>query len=300
MREHTSRVIETYTSTLPSATWQQMSEFVRGTVLTRFATGRAARDTERALHALTGFADWVLFTGIGELDPSVLRTDVIDAYTARRLAEVTPAVAERERKLLRTLGGIENGPESRRLTTSAPPSQPYSPDEQNQIRRWTEWQSTDPRRGQCRAIAALGLGCGLTSSEMLSARVEDVLILGDGMAAIAVAGRTVPVTAEWNDALISRLRGEQGSHLIGPRIQSRGPKALNSFIASFGHPAPSPQRMRATWLLNHINGQTPLNTLIEAAGLTSPDVLRRLLPFAVRLEGDDRTAALRLATGGAR
>lgn len=296
----TESVLETYTSTLPPTTWMQVRDFVRGTVRFRFTAGRSSRDVERALNALTGFAEWVLLTGIGNLDDSVLRADVIDAYTAQRLADVSAPVAGRERKLLRTLAGLENSPEPRNRETSAPPSQPYTRDEQDEIAQWAEWQSTEGRRRQCRAIAALALGCGLTSAEMLQVRIGDILLLSDGMAAVDTAGRVVPVTAEWNDSLAVLHNGSTSQFVIAPNAASRKRNTLLGTIRRAGYPSPSPQRMRVTWLLNHIDGATPLNTLIEAAGLTSPDMLRRLLPFAVRLEGENRTTALRLAQGGVR
>jgi hypothetical protein len=296
----TNTILDTYHPTLPTDTWALMRDFVCGTVRFRFTGGRNHRDVERALHALTGFADWVLLTDIADLDASVLSADVIDAYTAHRYAEVEPHIAERERKLLRTLAGLQNGPEDRPSTTTAPPSQPYDRDEQDAIRWWTQWQATDRRRSTCLAIAALGLGCGLTAQEMVHTRARHIVTLSDGMMGVRTEGREVPVTAEWNGELAALKALPANSHVIAPNAGARNPQMLQDVLRSSGQPRPVPQRMRATWLLNHVDGGTPLNTLIDAAGLTSPDVLRRLLPFAIRLEGQERVSALRLSNGGAR
>lgn len=297
----TENLLDTYQPLLPPDTWTRIREFVVGNVRFRWAPGRTPEGVKLGLGTLTGFADWVLSTGVGELDSSVLLPGVIDAYAAFRLREVAGAVAERERKMLRTIAGISNTREERVTSTSASPSKPYTREEQGEIRRWTDWQATEARRLDCLAIATLGLGCGLTAAEMMEARARDIIFLEDGLLGVGTNGREIPVRVGWHDEL-ARLAQEveAGEHLIGRGVSTRNARGLYSLMVELGEFVPSARRMRATWLLAHMDYGTPVPNLLEAAGLESPDVLRRLLPFATRLGGAERAAALRLGTEAAR
>jgi hypothetical protein len=58
---------------------------------------------------------------------------------------------------------------------------------------------------------------------------------------------------------------------------------------------PSSQRMRATWIVCHLNARTPLNVLSTAAGLESIDALARFQPFMHPWPEDDARRLLRTA-----
>lgn len=280
--------------------WAPIRDFVCDAVRDRYADGRAATDVTNALSAVTGFAAWAVASGMDARENTLLRADVIDAYTAYRATSVTVSVSERERKMLRTIAGLSNTPQRDRATTNAMPSMPYTHEEQNDIRRWATIQPSAARRRVCSAIATMGLGCGLTAHEMMSVRASDVLLLEDGMAAVTVDGRIVPVLASWDEEMKELADGQASDFLIAPRGDRRDNISLGVVLSAARGQAPSAQRMRATWLLAHVDGGTPLNNLIAAAGLTSPDVLRRLLPHALRLEGLAHVRALRLSTEVAR
>lgn len=293
-------VLATYTPHIPTDIWNEMKSFVVETVRSHYTEGRTRDDIHHGLMTLTGFADWVFTLGLGELTPSILRADVIDAYTAYRSTEVAGFLAERERKRLRVIAGLPAGPETRDVSTTSTPQTPYTGEEQGEIRRWTDWQSHQEARRNARAIATLGLGCGLTAAEMMVARVADVVALDDEMLGVNVDGRTVPVLHTWHDELASVATGDDDDYLVGRGYTTRSSSSLQDVITSLPGLRPSPQRMRATWMLAHVEGGTPLPDFLDAAGLTSPDVLRRLLPFIRRTPVDARTRRLRLATEVAR
>lgn len=201
-----------------------MASFVRSTVLLRYAGGRSEAAVRRALTYLSTFADWVLTTGVGPLDESVLVESAIDAFTAHRTTQVKPAVAERERKFLRALGGLPPAQEQRLVSTTATPSTPYTPAEQGAIRRWAESQPTADRRRTCGAIAALGLGCGLTTKEIMHVRRRDIVMLDDAMTGVDVTvgrTRTVPVIADWENALAVTRALPSSQFLVAPGASTR-------------------------------------------------------------------------------
>ena len=260
--------------------WAEMSDFIRTTVERRYASGRSLRATEHALSILTSFAEWVLITGVTAISVKALNERIINAYTSHRKSEVEAPVAERERKLLRTLAGLPNTVEKRTVATTSTPSTPYSPLEQEEIRYWVHWQLTKHRSSVAAAIAALGLGCGLTSGEMAKVREKDIIELEDGLLGVTLEGRTIPVLAEWNDELASTLTDEPSKYLISPRSVLRDKSAIATSLRICGPGSPSPQRMRATWLLAHVDASTNIFALMAAAGLSAPDFLRRLASFA--------------------
>lgn len=295
--EPTPLALTNYYPNLPDGVWEQMSTFVCDTIAQRYADGRAPRDVQNALYIFTGYVDWVLYHAVGTADESVFNEHLIDAFTAARHTEVKAATAERERKVLRTIAGFPNTVGGRSTATSASPTAPYTDAEQYEIRQWAQNQLTENRRRDSGAVAALGLGCGLTSGEMLTARVRDLRVLDDGMVAVEVQGaRTVPVLEEWNDMLAPLVDEDPARFVVRPGATFRGPGVMGEHLTASHGMTPSPQRMRATWLLRHVDAGTPLNNLLQAAGLTSSDFLRRVLPFALHLDGNRAVNALRLGT----
>ncbi|MFJ2543061.1 hypothetical protein [Microbacterium sp. NPDC087589] len=293
-------VLETYTPHIPTNIWNELKPFVVETVRSHYTEGRTRDDIHHGLMTLTGFADWVLTLGLGSLDETILRADVIDAYTTYRSTEVAGFLAERERKRLRVIAGLPAGPEDRAVSTSSTPQTPYTVEEQGEIRRWSQWQSREGSRRNASSIATLGLGCGLTAAEMMTARRDDIIVLDDNLLGVRTPDRTIPVLHSWHDELEVLSQGPDDGYLIGRTWSTRNSMTLKSIIDGLPGLRPSPQRMRASWMLAHVDAGTPLPDFLDAAGLKSPDVLRRLLPFLARTPESARTSALRLATEVAR
>jgi hypothetical protein len=290
----TTRLISNYTATLSPSVWNEVQGFVRSTVASLYSDAHPYRVAEHALAAMAGFADWLVFTGAGAPEASSMRADLIDSYTAFRKSEVSPAVSERERKLLRTLAGISNAVEQRNHSTNASAAVPYTADEQAAFRRWAESQPSQLRGHLATTLLALGLGCGLNISEMVNVRNGDVHTLSDGLVGVRVGQRLVPAVLEWADELQSVTGDEDADYLLRPHAPSRTVASLKESLRRFTRPAPSTQRMRASWLLAHVEAGTPVHVLIDAAGVSSSDVLRRVLPFAAPVAEDDYVRALRL------
>lgn len=294
-------LLTTYTANLPEDVWDKIGPFVRRTVADRYADGRKLETVRFGLIIFAGYVDWVVFHGLGQPDDTILNAELIDAFTVARRDEVKVAVADRERKLIRTIAGLANNADDRFSSTDADPSVPYTVEEEGAIRRWAEGQPSETRRRQCGAAAALALGCGLTPAEVRHVRVSDLHRLADGMVAVTLTdGRVVPVRAWWNDLLVAAMEGEPDEYVICPTAVKRTPYRLVQFLRNSRGISPSLQRMRATWLLRHVDAGTPLNNLLAAAGLGSSDVLRRVLPFAIRLDGAAAVDALRLGAEVAR
>ncbi|MGN7948557.1 hypothetical protein ACTJKH_07415 [Microbacterium sp. 22215] len=292
----THHIIDNYTPrTLDATAWSEMEGFVRETIRTRYAHGRTERAIQHGLATLSAFADWVLMTGVGGMNESILRANIIDTYTSHRHSEVDGPVAERERKRLRAIAGLRSTPEQRTIATTSTPSMPYNEDEQGAILRWAEWQPTDVRRRSALGIVALGLGCGLTGTEMLQVRCADIVTLDDGLLGVQLPDRTVPVLSAWHDELSAARSTAADAYLVGPDWTLRTAVTLGAALQNLGPNSPSAQRLRATWLLTHVNASTNIYSLMSAAGLSAPDFLRRLAAFADHVPASAQPAAFRLS-----
>lgn len=226
-----SAVISHYQSTLPTDTWAAVKALVIDTVSAAYTDDDHPRAAQRALGAMSGFADWVLVTGVGAPDRTVLRADIIEAYCAFRRTELKASGAERERKLLRSLAGLDSQVEVRPHTTSAESSYPYDLEEQGAFRRWADAQPSAHRHRLATAVLALGFGCGLTLSELQQVRNADVVTLADGMSAVRVAGRLVPALATWADELAAVVRGDDDGFVVRPDAPAR---SIVTFNAAMG------------------------------------------------------------------
>lgn len=295
-----SQVIYNYQPTLPTDTWAAVRSLVIDTVSAAYTDSDHPRAAQRALGAMAGFADWVLATGVGAADRAVLRADVIEAYCAFRRTELKPSGAERERKLLRTLAGLENQVESRPRSTNADPAVPYTQSEQDAFRRWAESQPSAHRTRLATAVVALGFGCGLTVSQMQQVRNADISTLSDGLAGVRVAGRLVPALAAWAHELASVVKSDAEAFVVRPDASYRHVSGFTRAVDALDGVGPSTQRMRATWLLTHVEAATPVHVLIDAAGLTGADALRRILPHVRPVSEDTAVRVLRAANGGVR
>ncbi len=295
-----SEIISHYQSTLPADTWAAVRSLVIDTVTAAYTDADHPRAAQRALGAMSGFADWVLVTGVGAPDRTVLRADIIEAYCAFRRTELKASGAERERKLLRSLAGLDNEVEVRPHTTSAESSHPYDLDAQGAFRRWADAQPSAHRHRLTTAVLALGFGCGLTLSELQQVRNADIVTLADGQPGVHIAGRLVPALAVWTDELAAVVRGDDDGFVVRPDAPARSIATFNDAMGRLDGVAPSPQRMRATWLLTHVEAGTPVHILVKAAGLKGADVLRRILPHVGPVNEDTAVRALRAANGGVR
>ncbi|MER7797481.1 hypothetical protein [Microbacterium sp. NPDC096154] len=256
--------------------WDAVADFVKSHVH-RYAGERKPAAVRQAMSVLAAYAAWIHRTHAASLTEQAFAPQLIDyyAFTVRTKSTVQ-STAARERKLLRTIAGLHTGVEQGRATTSAQPVAPYSSAEIARFRTWADLQPTRYRAG-CIAIVALGAACGLTRAEMSEARGEDIIDDADGLPSMRVRVgrlRVVPAMLGW-EADFALLAAAGDKRLL--------PVAYDQVYAHYddvqGQERPSPQRLRATWMVNQLNARVQVPVLLAAAGLTSADSLRRFLPF---------------------
>jgi hypothetical protein len=147
-------------------------------------------------------------------------------------------------------------------------------------------------------MLALGVGAGLHPNEIVELPRANIEFTSRGTT-IHVTGknsRSIPLLHEWEEYVDVHPAHE---YAIASAATNRTTRILTDFIkASSGvQLKPTPQRLRATWVVTHLNASTPLPVLLDAAGLASPFSLNRYLPYASFLGAVDADAALRQAGG---
>jgi len=81
-------------------------------------------------------------------------------------------------------------------------------------------------------------------------------------------------------------------------LPGTGDQFYLEFGTARGAERPSAQRLRVTWMVDHLNRGVLVQVLLAAAGLSAADSLKRLLPYMNQPPLSEQTAMLRgLSTG---
>lgn len=136
-------------------------------------------------------------------------------------------------------------------------------------------------------IVACGLGGGLKYGEATNLRVRNVLVDAAG-ACLRVGERIVPVVADWDVGLRRRLKTAPSpdKYLIYPKSKYRA-KILNRFITEEPNAAvlvPTFEKMRVTWIAEHMRHFVPDTAIANAAGVKSLRNYERFRPAEQPLE----------------
>lgn len=283
-----AKKIETFTPKMDAKDWALIQDFVRGVI-----TDAQPSRYETAGSWMSMVAALTLWTVKVERLPQerevVLHPQNTFAFIEQRPAKNDKAQATARSILLRisarVVGENLGATEDRRRYAGNQGRKPYTAEERTTLRMAVLGQATAHRRRNLRAIVGLAAGAGLTSVDLMALRFEDVI---DDSSAVLVnipgpRARTVPVLAEWEDLVRAALRDcEPGSSFV---LSSRGNFRYGNAIADFLYSCnglelrPHVQRLRSTWFHDLLVAGTPVNLLLEAAGVTEVSTLQRYLCY---------------------
>jgi integrase len=233
----------------------------------------------------------VLFVGTEQnvelTDAIVFAAPTIEKYIAT-LTDMTPASRGNLRSMLYRmaevlLGTTGKGDMSYALSASSP-SEPYSAAEVSAIKGWAGKQS-DAREVNVAALIGLGFGAGLSASEIAGVRVSDVERDSDGSVHVSVTSgryRRVQVDEQWRSEVDFALEyGSADDLFFCPKRKGTGKNLISNFIARGSDVGlrPNTQRMRATYLVKHIEAGDSVKELMRIAGVQSLDALARYVRF---------------------
>lgn len=253
-----------------------------------------------------------------------LTREYIERFVLVGCASVGEATRANYRsKLLRLREAVNGGDcmtgKPARLSGSSA-SHPYTGAEQAALWAQACGQPNAELRDGMTVLLALGLGCGLDSSEIIPLRGGDIRTTrddrqapreadsaptannGTGPVVTAVRGRRsrlVVCRRPWEQILAhqaARLADPNG-YIFRPGASKRAGNIVTNFI-SRTHPAPGTPhlkttRLRSTWLVSLIEAGLPLHVIVTAGGLTSLHALSRLMPYVQRVAPGEAAQLLR-------
>ncbi|WP_167726411.1 tyrosine-type recombinase/integrase [Cryobacterium sp. TMT3-29-2] len=282
------RVIDNYVAVMPAVHWTTIESFVRDSVT---SLGLQTRGVARNYLAATAkFAHWLWQTAAANLDPAAAFRP---ALIRRFVHDVMPARAEtyqqQTAQRLNSLVTHFTAATPDRQTRNHPASvRPYANRDLITFRSSAARRTNEERRMNAHVLLALGAGAGMRAEEIALARVSDVSTDGDDLL-VSVRGnhpRSVPLRVEWRRALATGINGrEPGEWLFaGYRLPEYPARVIHQFgIDAPDEPTPSATRLRATWIVRHLNAGLRLDILLELAGLASPTSLapyvRAMTPY---------------------
>ena len=173
---------------------------------------------------------------------------------------------------------------------------PYTVTEMENFRRWAAAQAYGPKRYRAMLMLVLCAGAGLRSSDISSLYASDVLIDDRGVL-LNVHGnnpRVVPLRREWESWMVAALEQAPADEpLWGTPNRTDKSNLLSSFTQYTVGTFPRGDRLRATWIVEHLQAGTPIKELFRAAGLDKMENLPRYLEYVASLDVDAYRAALR-------
>ena len=283
--------------------WLEARPFVLG-ILTA-VDGKTPYSSTELGFALTRLTEWALTSVFIELDNELLfRRDILDRFIQFGCADLNPGVRGNLRSQLLRVAELLLTPDLARIRMTAlsrsNPSVPYSYREIVKMISWADGQQTATRNADAHVLIHLGLGAGLSASEIGNCVAGDIDTSSANGVAVHVRGvrkRTVPVIQEWESGVAKRA-AELGpeTFLFRPNHVAHYPNLISNFISK-GQPseyAPQTQRLRATWIVRHLNAGSPMAPLMAAAGIDSLEAFTRFMQFVDKPDAVAARHSLRL------
>lgn len=276
----------TYTPAIPADAWEETRRFVTAAVAA--CSGKTAYPDRDLLQATTRLAAWTLAQADIPLTRRVVfEPATIERFIAGGLPHYAPASRGNRRSMLLRMSEVLLGDMARRTKLAPLPassaSVPYTPDEVRELRTWVRLAS-GARRNNAMVLVALGLGAGLSAGEVVGVARKDIVREGRSVL-VHVGGarpRTVAVDEAWAVDLLKAVQDAKPTDWVfcHGRV-SAGKNLVTNFVAKTETRglAPNSQRMRATWIVGHLNSGAGVVPLMRQAGVTSLEAITRYVQF---------------------
>lgn len=293
-------VLRHYRAKSSSAEWEAIGPFVTETAVV--AAPLVSYPPRRVIHALCNLARACVELGWPLDANTALSREVIDFAVANQMPNLSAGSRSCVRPILLRIAeavGPDGTPFRLAALPGSTPSQPYSPEKLGELAWWARTQSGHWRSRSAMALVALGAGAGLTSSELLHVRREDLVAepMGTSVIVRGPRGRRVPLLSKWEALLADARRDlDDSDWVFRPGQRGHHLNLVTNFVAKSAGSAsvrPNVQRLRATWLVHHISKGTHLIPLARAAGFTSLESLNRFVPFAAAPRDEQAEAEMR-------
>lgn len=286
-----------FTPRVPAAQWDAVREF---TLATAVALRPTTFDSTRRLMSMSArFHSWMWArTGLDLTVDDVYTQNNIDLYVQKRLHDRSDV---HKWGVVRQL--VANG---RALTEAALKGlpapdlhlrAPFTPKQIATMHSWSNSLTTLKKRQNAWGLLGLAGGAGVRAEEIVHLTVGDIIVT-KGRVFVNVHGpraRQVPVRHAWARVLLRSIEGRSMAEPVfrGPYIEEYRPRIIQTFLTD--HPSvvrPTPSRLRASWLLHHLDNGVPIQVLKTLGGYASYHTLIRYLDLTRPLEVTDYTGLL--------
>lgn len=281
-------IITNYRPKLAPHLWLLVAEFTRDAVIAAApATPGVAREMLRHLAGLTHWASYV--AGLPLTGEALFRRGTIDRFITTEMRTRSAAVQSRAAWTLGRLAAAWSG-EARPSTTvhyAEAFEAPYHASDTPWMWSWARAQNTELQRINAHAVLGLCRGAGLTTAELLLARVGDITV-SDSSCLVQVRGdspRRVPIDPEWVRALAPALDAAAHAEdlLVSPAARRQRREAINKITVRRDVPTPLPHRLRSTWIIEWLD-RAPVAQVLAVSGLRTIKALDRHQPYLAPAE----------------
>ncbi|MBX9717921.1 MAG: hypothetical protein K2X36_03650 [Microbacteriaceae bacterium] len=270
-------------SSTPVAKREAVAEFVRNAVSAVAPQNHFT--VEQATAPLVHLVNWAHVTsGLPLRYASLLSPAPIEFFLDKALADgsLAPGTVRNYRahltRVASALGiAVAASPAPIRRDERA---RPYSVEELAQLRLWARTRPSSMSRARADSLLTLAAGAGLRTTELITVRARDI-VLDDSDAWVCVQGdraRVVPVLPLWRNRIARRVQALQPDELLFPQPDETSTVRLNEWRKGQAD-APQPQRLRASWLVQHLTDGTAAHHLLEWAGIDRGETLAGYLQF---------------------
>lgn len=266
--------------------WADLGPLVRDLVAdTRPKSQKVAQPMLKVTYE---FLLWIRDVAAEDVDPTAFTARNMRRFLEQRPDRGSSMQSLHEAKMLSRVVGAVTGFRPPTHQRDRGDARPYRADEVAAL--WSAAQTLRTprlRETTCRIIA-LGLGAGLTLTEMEWLRVEDI---EPGF--VRTPRRTVPVLHRWQRDLTVSSRSAGGFYLLPAvgRIAGKS-HALSNFLGDLGSVHPSAPRLRSTWIVELLTGDVPANVAMHLAGMTTFTAFDRYKQWLTPPSEQDVTVAM--------
>lgn len=267
------------------AAWVEVQTFVRQAVLDVLPHRKSG--PQAIIQSAAPYVAWCRrVAGLPLERESIFDREVVLAYVESGLPGYSDGSRATRRSTLLSMSDVLLPHDQRSVRMERigrnPASAPYTAAEIARLREWASAQRTPYKRHGSWALLAFGLGAGLRTHEISDLRREDVQETPVGvLVTVRHDARVVPMLAEWeNEAVVLAECVKPGALLY--RADRDKPRAA-SLAWDVGHSFDRPRfsvsvpRMRATWIVGHLNRRVPLRSLMDAAGVQGLTAFERFI-----------------------
>jgi integrase len=247
-----------------------------------------AAEAGALMTVLTQLAVWADTLGLPLSPDALFHPDTIDRFAREGCSHLAAGTQLNYRRQLRSVARAVMGPDH----FPPPPLSlkkshtrgPYSKAEVAALAAWCRGLSTERYRVNAGVMLAFGLGAGLRSQELSDLVGSDVGSDGAGVVVHVGRGasRSIPVVDRWADQVLAHARRAGEGPIFVPGGNGIHRRQVANFIARCPKddgPGLAMDRLRITWMVDHLSAGTHLVVLAKAAGVAASQIVR-YLPYA--------------------